>query len=97
VSCRTVPNPSNRWRGRNTAGYCSQPAQDAIERLQLTIDEAERTELIRDLVRIEMMMPLYWDLDPILAVSDVTGPPEPTAPTRIHTWNVAEWDRTRPS
>jgi ABC-type transport system substrate-binding protein len=97
VSCRTVPNASNRFRGRNTSGWCNQQAQAAIDRLQITIPENERIQAIRELVQVEMtdiaMMPLYWDLDPILALAGVRGLPNPTAPKRVHTWNVATWDR----
>jgi peptide/nickel transport system substrate-binding protein len=97
VSCRTIPNAANRFRGRNSSGYCSQPAQSAIDRLQITIPEPERIVLIRELIQVQMtdvaMLPLYWDLDPILAVPGVKGLPNPTAPKRVHTWNVATWDR----
>ena len=39
------------------------------------------------------VMPIYWDVDPILAVAGVKNVPPPSAPTRISTFNIWEWDK----
>jgi peptide/nickel transport system substrate-binding protein len=97
LSCTNIPAASNGWRGRNSSGWCNQEAEGFIQGLQVTIPESERVQLMRGLVRVAMtevaVMPMYWDLDPILAVAGVTGLPTPSAPGRVHTWNVWEWDR----
>jgi ABC-type transport system substrate-binding protein len=97
LSCTNIPAASNGWRGRNSSGWCNQEAEGFIQGLQVTIPESERVQLMRGLVRVAMtevaVMPMYWDLDPILAVAGVKGLPTPSAPGRVHTWNVWEWDR----
>jgi len=97
LSCKNIPSASNGWRGRNSAAWCNQEADTYIDRLQITIPQSERIQLMRGLVSVAMteiaLMPMYWDLDPILAVAGVRGLPQPTAPGRVHTFNVWEWDR----
>ena len=51
---------------------------------------------MRGMVRVVMtdmaVFPIYWSLDPILAVG-VKNLPQPSAPTRVHTYNIYEWDK----
>jgi ABC-type transport system substrate-binding protein len=90
---RAISNLENRWSGRNTGAY-SNPTADAIQdRLVVSIDPQEKIALHRQLLQ-EMMgdialMPLYWDVELVLATRAVKG--EVTA---VETgWNVFSWDR----
>jgi len=95
LSCNSIPGPSNSWRGRNSMGWCHPDTQRPLDRLQLTVPPAERTEIMRDFVRVTMtemaLMPLYWDVDAILVAAGVHGVSAPTTPGRYFTWNIAEW------
>jgi peptide/nickel transport system substrate-binding protein len=97
VSCRSIPAAGNGWRGRNSAGWCYQPAQDLIDQLQVTIPPDQRLQQLRGLVQVLSTqlpnLPIYWDIDSILAVEGIRNLPMPSAPKRVHTWNVWEWDR----
>jgi hypothetical protein len=39
------------------------------------------------------VMPVYWDVDPILVLAGIKHVPPPSAPTRVSTFNIWEWDR----
>ena len=97
ISCGTMPTPANQYRGRNSGSWCNQDAQGLIDALQVTIPQEERLQLTRQLLGVVMtqmpIMPLYWDLDPILVANGVKNVPPPSAPTRISTFNIWEWDR----
>jgi ABC-type transport system substrate-binding protein len=97
LSCETIPTPRNQFRGRNSGSWCNQDAQSYLDRLRVTIPYSERIQLIRGLVGVATtalpVMPIYWDIDPILAVAGVKNIPQPSAPTRVSTFNVWEWDK----
>ncbi|HZT08350.1 MAG TPA: hypothetical protein VFC51_15095 [Chloroflexota bacterium] len=61
----------------------------------MTIDDGERTAIIRDMLRELMgnvvLMPLYWEVVPTLMVKGVTGPKHVGTDT---TRNIFEWDRS---
>jgi peptide/nickel transport system substrate-binding protein len=90
---RAIAAPSNRWAGRNGAGY-SNPTVDAIQdRLVVTINQEQQIDLHRQLLQ-EMMgevglMPIFWDVELVLATRSVKG--EVTA-TEVG-WNVFTWDK----
>lgn len=89
-----ITSAANRWTGRNRAGY-SNPAVDAVlDRLYTTIDARQRLELHRQLVQIAMgdvaIMPLYWEVVPILAVKGVKGP---KVVRNESTQNFFQWDK----
>src|SRR5204863_269154 len=73
--------------------------EPAIPQYPYDLAAAERglRDLTRNLVRTVMtelpIMPIYWDLDPILVASGVSGVPQPSAPTRISTFNIAAWEK----
>ena len=98
LSCNSIPNPTNSWRGRNSMGWCHPETQGLLDRLQLTIAPAERAQITRSFVQIVMtemaIMPLYWDVDAILVVAGVRGVHPPTTPSRLYTWNVHEWEKS---
>jgi peptide/nickel transport system substrate-binding protein len=90
---RAIASEANRWAGRNTFGY-SNPAADALQdRLTITIDQREQLALQRQLLQ-EMMtdvavMPLYWDVELVLATRAIKGDV-----TAVETgWNVVTWNK----
>lgn len=84
----------NRWTGSNRGGYSNRTADALVDRLQVTIPTNERVALHRQILQ-EMMgdvviMPLFWDLDPILLLKHVRGVDSATGSVN---YNVLEWDR----
>ena len=78
--------------GRNTGAY-SNPTADAIQdKIVVSIDPQEKIALHRQLLQ-EMMgevalMPLYWDVELVLATKAVKGDV-----TAVETgWNILSWD-----
>ncbi|HEY3116819.1 MAG TPA: hypothetical protein VGK54_08760, partial [Chloroflexota bacterium] len=63
----------------------------------VTIPQDQRIQLQRGLLGVLgndlPVMPLYWDIDPILVLASVKNVPLPSAPTRISTFNIWEWDK----
>ena len=60
----------------------------------VTIAGDERLELHRQLLREQLgevaVMPLYWDVDPVLAVRGVKNVGRNAGG---NTWNMHEWDK----
>ncbi len=96
ISCQTMPTPANQYRGRNSGSWCNQEAQAFIDALSVTIPQGERTQLTRGLLGVVLtqlpIMPLYWDLDPILVLAGVKNVPPPSAPTRVSTFGIWAWE-----
>ena len=89
-----ISTAGNRWTGRDRGGY-SNPAVDAIlEKLAVTIDPRETLTLHRQLIQQAMgdvaMMPMYYDLNPVLTLNGVRGP---LGGTQLE-WNFFDWDKT---
>jgi peptide/nickel transport system substrate-binding protein len=81
---------ATRWNGGNRGGY-NNPAVDAIlDRMAVTVTPAERLELHQALLREQMtdvaLMPLYWQVEPVVALKGITG-------FDVTTWNFGKWDR----
>jgi peptide/nickel transport system substrate-binding protein len=97
LSCDTVPTAATSWRGRNSGGWCNQEAQTFIDGLRSTVEPNQRIQQLRGLLGVlgrELpIMPMYWDLDPILVANGVKNVPMPSAPTRVSTFNIADWDK----
>jgi peptide/nickel transport system substrate-binding protein len=75
---RNAPTPGNRWQGTNRGGY-SNPKLDALlDNLVATIDPRERLPLLRAALDEQLtdvaLMPLFWDVSPVLMVRGVSGP-----------------------
>jgi peptide/nickel transport system substrate-binding protein len=90
---RAIAAPSNRWAGRNGAGF-SNPDADAIqERLIVTINRPEQIALHRQLLQEVMgevaILPLFWDVELALATQSVKG--DVTAAETG--WNAFTWGR----
>lgn len=88
---RNIPAPSNSWTGVNIGGYRNSRVDGLLERMAVTISLTERIPIHRELVREQIgdvaFMPLYWIVDPILAVAGAKGI------KGRGTWNFIEWDR----
>jgi len=90
---RAIAAPANRWAGRNGAGYSNATVDAIQDRLVVTIDQQQQLTLHRELLQ-EMMgevaiMPLFWDVELILATRSVKG--EVTATEAG--WNVFTWNK----
>ena len=97
LSCETMPTPANSYRGRNSGSWCNPEAQTFIDQLRVTIPREERIQLQRGLISVTTtalpVLPIYWDVDPILALAGVKNVPPPSAPSRVSTFNIWEWDK----
>ncbi len=85
-----ISSEATRWNGGNRGGY-NNPAVDAIlDRLVVTVAPEERLRLHRELLGEQMgdvaLMPLYWQVDPALALNGVRG-------FDLTTWNFFAWDK----
>jgi len=91
---RETASEANRWGGRNRGAY-SNPAADAIlDRLSATIDTRERIPLYKEVVRLHIgdvaIMPMYWEIEPVLHLAAVKGVTHGGQQT---TWNFFEWSK----
>jgi peptide/nickel transport system substrate-binding protein len=92
---RSIPTAENRWRGSNYGAYSNPRVDDLIDRIQETVDPRERIPLHQQLVREHManvvMLPLYWQVIPVLTLNGVKGPRQNQ---KRPTTNIFEWDKT---
>ena len=91
---RNIASPANRWAGPNRPGY-SNPRVDALlDQLTATLDPRQQIpvhgQLLQELLGDAPIMPLYWQMDSLLAVKGVKS--HKTA-GNIATWNFFDWDR----
>ncbi len=89
-----ITRPDNRWTGTNRGGY-SNPAVDALlNKLAVTIDERGRLPLHQQLLREQMtdiaLMPLLWEVQPLLVRKGITGPRMSGNEGTIH---IYQWDK----
>lgn len=100
-SCARAARPENRWTGAH-AGYCNPAIQPVIDRLMVTIPEAERTALQVEVMRTVLKedyaeLPLYWQVTPHVFAKGITGIGN-LSPGRHGNawspWNVHLWDRS---
>jgi len=75
-SCSQVATAENRWLG-SQGGYCNPAVQPLIDRLQVTIPDAERTSLQAQIMRTVLKedlaeAPLYWQVTPYVFAKGVT-------------------------
>jgi peptide/nickel transport system substrate-binding protein len=94
LATREIASEANRWGGRNRGAY-SNPAADAIlDRLSVTIDTRERIPLYKEVVRLHIgdiaIMPMYWDIEPVLHLAPVKGISHGGQNT---TWNFFQWSK----
>lgn len=80
---------ANRWTGTNFQGYINPRVDALIDRAITTIDESQQVTVHRELLEVAMgdvaLMPLYWQVEPVLIAKGVRGV------TINDTWNIFEW------
>src|SRR5207244_2409397 len=80
LHARSIPTAENRWAGSNYGAYLNPRADVLVDQLQETVDRQARIPLHAQLVREYMgdvaLMPLYWQVVPILELSGISGPRE---------------------
>jgi peptide/nickel transport system substrate-binding protein len=97
-----IPATANRWAGTNRGAFSSPAWDDIGLRLRTAIDDDQRLQLERELLRVfhseVPAMALQYELQavPVLGIrglQPITG----TAHTGniMHTWNAHEWDMLR--
>ena len=91
---RSITSAATRWTGNNRGGY-SNPRVDALlDKLVVTIPEADRVGVFRELLQTEMgdlpLMMLYWEGDLLLVLAGVTG----ARGGSNSTWDFFHWDKT---
>ena len=73
-----ITRPENRWTGTNRGGYLNPAVDTLLNKLAVTIDDRERLALHRDLLREQMediaLMPLLWEVQPLLVRKGLVGP-----------------------
>ncbi len=92
---RSIPTAENRWRGSNYGAHSNPRVDELIDRLQETVDPRARVPLHQELVREHManvvMLPLYWQVTPVLMLKGVKGPRQNQKRPMT---NIFEWDKT---
>jgi peptide/nickel transport system substrate-binding protein len=99
--CARAARPENRWTGAH-AGYCNPAIQPLIDRIMVTIPDAERTSVQVEVMRAVLKedhaeLPLYWQVTPHVFAKGISGIGN-LSPGRHGNawspWNVHLWDRT---
>jgi ABC-type transport system substrate-binding protein len=89
-----VTRAETRWTGTNRGGYLNPRVDVLLDRLALTIDSRERLPLHRELLKEQMddiaLMPLVWEVMPLLVRKDVKGP---RLARNEGTLNIHEWTK----
>lgn len=91
---KEVRGPANRWTGLNRSGYSNPRLDPLIDRVAVTINPAERTAALTQLLQIQMseliFMPLLWSVVPVLQVKGVKSHDGFSSTV---TWNFFEFDK----
>lgn len=99
MACSQVPGPANNNQGQNSAGWCNEEASALMTKSDQTVDEKERTDLIRQIAKFlaedAVMLPLYqfpniaaWRTD------QVGGPVDKDAANYMAFQNIDQWEDT---
>ncbi|MEA2641594.1 MAG: peptide/nickel transport system substrate-binding protein [Chloroflexota bacterium] len=74
----SIAAPANRWTGRNRGGYRNPRVDTLLDQIVVTIDPRLRVPLQRQLLQEQLgdvaLMPLYWEVTPVVTVQGITGP-----------------------
>lgn len=75
---KLIAGPANRWTGRNRLGYSNPRVDELLDRLVVTIDRPQWLALHGQLLQEQMgevpMLPLYWEVSPVIMGNGVAGP-----------------------
>jgi peptide/nickel transport system substrate-binding protein len=89
-----MTRPENRWTGTNRGGYNNPKVDVLLDRLAVTIEPSARLQLHKDLLSEQMvdiaLMPLVWEVLPILMRKGITGP---KIETNEGTRHIYEWNK----
>ena len=89
-----ITRPETRWTGTNRGGYINPRVDVLLDRLALTVDQRERLPLHRELLKEQMedlaLMPLVWEVMPLLVRKDTRGP---RLARNEGTLNIHEWSK----
>jgi peptide/nickel transport system substrate-binding protein len=100
---RNIARPENRWGGQNRSAYADPSADELVEKLLATLDQAERWSVEGDLANLITRNAVFWWLYHPTAASSAKNGVTGIKPNRatghsgdlLVTWNIAEWDVTR--
>jgi ABC-type transport system substrate-binding protein len=94
---KEVRSAANRWASQNRAGYANPAMDTLLDRATVTINQTERTALIGQLLQAQMgdvvVIPLFWNVLPVLQLKGVKSNETVSAPTTFTTWNFFEFDK----
>ncbi|HZT06504.1 MAG TPA: ABC transporter substrate-binding protein [Chloroflexota bacterium] len=89
-----IPRPDNRWSGSNRGGWVNPEFDGLVDRLNSTLDRADRVGLLSDMARIfsedAAVISLYFNPTTTAVAAGLTGP-QPVVPTSDVAWNVHLW------
>ncbi len=62
-TCKNIPSDENNQQGQNSTGWCNEEASAMLEQSDITVDEDERAQLIKDALTLMaddyVMIPLF--------------------------------------
>ena len=62
-TCAQIPSEANSQQGQNSTGWCNEEASALLEKSDVTVDEAERAQLVKDALKLMagdyVMLPLF--------------------------------------
>jgi ABC-type transport system substrate-binding protein len=91
---RNIAGPANDWTGTNRFGYRNPAVDTILDQLTVALDPRERVAAHQQLVKVMMgdigIMPLSWEVVPVLAVKGVKT--HKVADNNA-TWDMFTWDR----
>lgn len=95
---RNISSAANRWTGQNRSGYDNPRADALFDQLGSEFDGNRRLALHRQLLQEVMsdvaIMPLYWQVVPVLALKGVRSHKMVSSTLgSASTWNFFDWDR----
>jgi peptide/nickel transport system substrate-binding protein len=94
LGAKSIPTAATNWTGLNFGGYVNPKADAIVDGLIVTLDPRQRLPLAQQLVQEYTddvaLMPLWWQVYPILMVQGIKGPRQNFL---LPTMNIFEWDR----
>jgi peptide/nickel transport system substrate-binding protein len=96
-TCAQVPSEENDFAGANVTGWCNEEASTAFEQADVTVDEAERAELIHEgldaMAEDWAMLPLVqYPRSGFWRSEKVAGPVDTDLANFMAFQNVNEWE-----
>lgn len=91
-----APIQENNYQGRNRARYRNAEFDGLIDRFFATIPQAERSAIVRQIMRHitenVTMMGLFYNTEPTLVGNRLTNVFARTGEGSTHAWNAEQWD-----